>query len=39
MKIIREKRIREEYTEGAIERIAGLMVRTVTGETNGKKRK
>jgi len=39
MKIIREKRIRKEYVEGAIERIASQMVRTVTGETNNKKRK
>lgn len=39
MKIIREKRIREEYTSGAIERIARTMVRTVTGETKGEKRK
>lgn len=39
MKIEREKRIREEYTEGAIERIASRMVGTLTGETKGKKRK
>lgn len=39
MKIIREKRIREKYTEGATERIAKIMVRTVTGETKGEKRK
>jgi hypothetical protein len=39
MKIIREKKIRKEFIEGAIERIANLMVRTVTGETKEKKRK
>jgi len=39
MKIAREKRIREEYTKDAIERIAKRMVGTVTGETEEKKRK
>ena len=39
MKIIREKKIRKEYTEGAVEKIANLMIRTVTGETKEIKRK
>lgn len=39
MKISREKRIRKEFTTGTIERIASQMVRTVTGEMEGKKRK
>lgn len=32
MKILREKRIRKAYVEGKIEKIAGQMVRTITGE-------
>lgn len=39
MKIVREKRIREEYVKGAVERIAGQMVRTITGEKEKTKRK
>lgn len=39
MKIIREKRIREEYVKGAEERIAGQMIKTITGEKERKKRK
>lgn len=39
MKIVREKRIRKEYVEGGIERIAGQMVRTITGEKGKTKRK
>lgn len=39
MKLIREKRIRGEFVQGGLERLAGLMVRTVTGERTEEKRK
>lgn len=39
MKIIREKKIREEFVAGGVERIAGQMIKTITGEKESKKRK
>jgi hypothetical protein len=39
MKLIREKRIRGEFVEGGMTRLAGLMVRTITGERTAEKRK
>jgi hypothetical protein len=39
MKIIREKRIREEFVAGGVEKIVGQMIKTITGEKESKKRK
>ena len=39
MKIVKEKRIREEYTAQSVETVVGRMMKMVTGKGTGEKKK